>query len=759
LAPHVERAGGGARRRAGRPAGGGGGGGGGGSDSGWRVWFNMDVDFATNLAFALHYLPVDVPAKARRLRSRAWLENASLFSGGTALLHFCCRWSPLFAAVRVVLARPGAALRVEAGEGTLEPEGLAALQSICARSLLARADSLLPALCRAVELGATAVWPEVAGPPLELRGAALRARVEASLVSSVGALAERAGGGGTRAVLDGLGAALSLLVSALHNKRAPLVCRPLPPWLMEGFSDGPSSRGDGGGGVAEVMGAYEGGPHAQLLRADTDALDAAVGGLPSVAALAAGWPAMVGSLPPNALLLLYWLAVLAPVRLVRAPAPRLAGAAATFDVVHGPPPVVLGEGAAVPLWDAHAAATCPPLRAVGPRCFHGTATDNAFSALNFGLRPLSGTRHESSGSIFGAGVYLSCSPGVARGFADRKGAAWRGYRPEPELQGEEPPPQRPGAWRDVEPHRGAHVVPTTLRPVLEVDLLRAPQVRFVEGGKDVALPLDASPPLGAYIVVPEANKLWALALHLFADSAGGADAVSARLPALPADDGGRAGRTDDGDMYNRRLRAVRALLRKRVSHWTRTSGGSSPQSADAAVVADAVFDAISADTAARRGAVAAARADLNLPRLSDEVADHLLHLLEFTPDGPELDDVYTIALSDNPHAYLPKLSEKSGARARHFARAPATFLAKFRQAGMGSAAAVAASVAEPAARGVKGGSGGGDGGGPWAPEPCACPLLVVFVFVVFAAYAALRLTPVHALLFPRPAVPSMGPDF
>ncbi len=467
------------------------------------------------------------------MRAPAWLECAALFPGGALLLHFCCRWSELFAAVRVE-SLPDGNVALTVADCPLSPEGTAALRSLCARRVPARADSLLPFLCRAVETDSRALWPPLAKPAAGLLAAgAQRIRLEESLVSAVRALGETAGGGcggGVRAALDGLGATLSLLVAALHNVRAPLVCRPLPPWVMEGFF----GRSMSGSGAAGVLGAYEGGSHAHLAGADAAALDRAVAGVPPVAVLAAAWPAVVGELCGDALLLLYWLAALAPARLVRAPAPRLAGAAATFAVVHGPPPPP-PCAAAAPLWDAHAASVHPPWGATGVRCFHGTATDNAYSVLHFGLRALSGTRHETSGSIFGAGVYLSCSPQVAREFAVRTGRAWAGFLPE---AGRAP---AAGAAEAARARSAANsTVPTTLRAVFEVDVLRDPTVRYVVGGKDVVTPpAAAQPPPGAYIVVPEANKLWAVALHLFSDSEGAAEGDG-------GGDGGGGGGGDGG---------------------------------------------------------------------------------------------------------------------------------------------------------------------------------------------------------------------
>ena len=149
--------------------------------------------------------------------------------------------------------------------------------------------------------------------------------------------------------------------------------------------------------------------------------------------------------PVETLLLLHWLAVLAPVFLLPPPggaggagAPPLrvlggAGGSALrrYSLHAGLPLVGRGSPAAAvlaePLWDraaleTHGLVTVPPAplaasgltgtALTGPPAaaplLHGTPTENAFRIIQGGLRSQSGTRHEASGALVRRAVLWLC---------------------------------------------------------------------------------------------------------------------------------------------------------------------------------------------------------------------------------------------------------------------------------------------------------------------------------------------------------------
>ena len=551
------------------------------------------VTLASVLALSLHSLPGASPAKERRCRAAAWLESASILPGPplTLILSFLCQWSPCH--VSVECDAGALTLRVGQCALALQCPGRAALAAVC--------DSLnqqlpkpelhnLPSLLgRGIERSARHIWPPPPPPPLPAApplfsalDASRRGALEAALVQGVEALGSHRLAAPLGA-LEGVGLLLSLLVCARGSPKAALICRPVPPWLMSspGSTVSSSSSSSSGGGAGD------GGPFGQTSDVDAAALQAALAGLPSVASLAATWPHCLTLLPLDSCMLLYWLVCLAPVHLVRAASPRLAGATASFFAVHGPPaaaagsrsssggggapPASSGRGAFVgggsallgpapplPLWNASdarsfgvlgggsqgaaagsASASSAGAAAAAARIFHGTATDCAFSILEFGLRSLSGTRHETSGSIFGAGVYLSSAVAVAKEFATRKGTVWGGYTcaavPLEACAGaggsgtcsvsvQQQQQQQQQQQRRLPP-AGADR-PSSLRPIFEVQLVRAPSVSFIKEGKAAQAAVgkggDFVLPEGCYIVVPEASHLHITELHIISDAAPGA---------------------------------------------------------------------------------------------------------------------------------------------------------------------------------------------------------------------------------------------
>ena len=190
------------------------------------------------------------------------------------------------------------------------------------------------------------------------------------------------------------------------------------------------------------------------------------------------------------------------------------------------PPPPRGACGSLPLWEASDAAAhgaygatrAPPLR-----LFHGSSTDAAYAILHFGLRSLSGTRHEASGAIFGAGVYLTGAVAVAREFAARRGAAWGGYACTEAGAG-----VGGQAGREAQGSGAAAAPPadrpTTLRPIFEAEVIRAPSVAYIKEGRSVAPPVGGVPPEGCYVVVPNASHLCIVGLHIVSEWEGGGGA-------------------------------------------------------------------------------------------------------------------------------------------------------------------------------------------------------------------------------------------
>ena len=289
-------------------------------------------------------------------------------------------------------------------------------------------------------------------------------------------------------VLAGLSLHVGLFLTAAYTLRRQVVCSPLPAWMLAETGGGSGGGGGGSSSSAghthqsastSVIGS--------MRQINERAVEAALGGMPRLAlppSTATGGGSVTSSLealfsrtPEASLYLLYYQLVLAPSHLVRerrgvlptavAAAAVEAPAGATtaplgvsFLVIHGPwpeswvstltppqrsevtvasllhaataavddlPPPGPAAPPCLPLWDAAAEAkhgTYGTASGAPTPLFHGTPPENAYSILSNGLRSLSGTRHESSGAVFGDGVYFSADRFVCRQFARVAGTTW-----------------------------------------------------------------------------------------------------------------------------------------------------------------------------------------------------------------------------------------------------------------------------------------------------------------------------------------------
>ena len=356
----------------------------------------------------------------------------------------------------------------------------------------------------------------------------LRPWVERAARDAAAALAARSS---MPRVARGLAAHVGLLTAAAHAVRRDLVCAPLPVWLHEGLS--PLEAGPG---TQRRLGSLRG------LRARE--LEAAIRGLPVAAGanglvLSGDGPCWT-SLPPESLLLLYWLLALAPVHLVQLPPPLPGGDSRSgvdsggylvrecFEVVHGVvDPAWDADDGAVLAWSARALRECGSY-VRHPRCaadsisasvnfdherdhrrlplFHGSASENAYSIVSNGLISLSGTRHEASGSIFGDGVYLTPHYGTALEFARTNGAAsWAGFDAAAAAG------RSDAAAAAAVPRPDSYSVPARWRAVVMCEAIADSANRVVKDGATVAVVQQergvALPSERCYVVVPDPSHL------------------------------------------------------------------------------------------------------------------------------------------------------------------------------------------------------------------------------------------------------------
>jgi len=383
-------------------------------------------------------------------------------------------------------------------------------------SLPVSAFAKLPALvAQEMERAGGIMWPqsERISPNRPLLPS-VREFIGRSLESAVSTLGRDCG---VPCVLEGMGLSISLLLSSTYSLRAPLICRPAPPWNIV-----PSSVG-GPGSVD--------GPFSQQSQVDFGALKCAISSLPPLEYIACHWPTVIAYLDPSALLLLYYLIVLAPVRLVRAAseaAPCSAGGLSpivSYDLIHGPPfspqvfsaPPLLSSNVkqeVLPLWSARDAAEHGIVRAP---LYHGTATENAHAIINFGLRSLSGTRHEASGAIFGEGVYLAGGVSVAKEFAVRRGMGWGGWS---QLASDSKITRGLGPLSSPTPPSPSNKPLTPFRLVLEVQAIASPTNRCVVSGRNILLDKGSPPPKECYYIVTNPAHVHIKRVHVFSEESG-----------------------------------------------------------------------------------------------------------------------------------------------------------------------------------------------------------------------------------------------
>ena len=220
-------------------------------------------------------------------------------------------------------------------------------------------------------------------------------------------------------------ASLTLLASALVSKRWTILATPLPPPLSA--DSDPQKR-------------FQRRRRGESARADVDRCVALVRNLGSIESIVARHPYRAGgdreydaaaerAAPIASLRLLHWLLDLNHRR------PRLRSLSAT-EAPWWPATVeglvnidvhefVVEHPSDAPLFEARAAA----LGTI--RGYHGTALDSAHAIAQSGLRNMSGTKGQTTGAIFGDGVYLAMQLSVAATFAPHTTAkdlrvAWRG---------------------------------------------------------------------------------------------------------------------------------------------------------------------------------------------------------------------------------------------------------------------------------------------------------------------------------------------
>ena len=368
--------------------------------------------------------------------------------------------------------------------------------------------------------------------------------------------------------LRGLGVHIALLSNALQTLRRHLVCHPVP------FAFLAKSAGGGGGGAGILLSSLPGGQQqASLLGSQRDfdagALMSAIKGIPALPQLLklVQKPDSLVVLSRESLILLHWLCCMAPVRIVHtggisgssssSHTTVVEGAVADrYAVVHGPPPsdwlccahndtdstcrssrggsACRCDGTGIRLWDCAAAAkhglltdstSVQPGRPLA--LYHGSASENAYSILCNGLRSLSGTRHEASGSIFGGGAYVTNELAVAQQFAKPTGVMWDGLDCAPArasaAASSSSGSARPGGVNELPPSlvsgsgggsmrlsSAAHdtcatSAPCKISPIFICQAIAAPDICAYKAGNKVPRTDGGSGgiPSGCYLVVPD----------------------------------------------------------------------------------------------------------------------------------------------------------------------------------------------------------------------------------------------------------------
>jgi len=543
-------------------------------------------------------------ARTTRGRAAVWIEDAAAAAAaGTAVLLFACLWSERPAAVVVDIAArvvfteaPWPALGDALAAATADLAGLAyepTIVTACAVTL------------RHLRSRCATLWPGATVDDDDVR--ALAADALDALDAACGHPAAMAASGGRPAPLiaavDGLCTSIELLSNALLAPRGPTVCRPVPHVWLERASRA-AAAGDGGDGAGASAGSAAAGAgdvdvpgagapmpwrHGTMAAALAAAPTRATwqGWLSAAMPVSAAAPVAAGEgrsssgggdgttasrinvgavcdsiarLPRDAVVLLHWLAVVAPVKLLRLPPSAVAsghgGRTEAYCLVRGPVSRLLYEtawaahldhggpatgsradtdadadaGACLGVWRtlesgvaAGAAAEhgwytevgggprgCEPdsAGATAALLLHGTSSDNAFAVLQLGLRSMSGTRLQRNGAIYGDGIYTVNDVDVALGFASATGAMWAASR-----VGASAPTSTAAAAGGAGGARAAAdglaalcsvSAPCDLQVVVGMYGVAAPDNRVLRNGNDVR---GSRLPPASYVVVPSAAHL------------------------------------------------------------------------------------------------------------------------------------------------------------------------------------------------------------------------------------------------------------
>jgi len=419
------------------------------------------------------------------------------------------------------------------------------------------------------KLFAAALWPDIHDGGVGMAGES-RTALESATLGALWAHAAAPLRGAAADVLSGCCTLATLLSNAALSPKKAFACNPLPPRFDAQLRVSRTELGAllaSGRPVPDSVA----GPCARASEQLLEALSFFAPLATAVhlqAHDATELQRAVRALPSPALYLLHWMLMLAPVRLVqrrcgdsKSPMAVSDGgggvacdrttsdAVAYFAVVHsglsrfagasGVAPAgacagccECGPGAtlAARAWDGLAAQAfgeyaraCEPHSSSSPasrRCccasadrsvarwYHGTASDMVFSLLQGGLRPMSGTRRERTGAMFGPGCYLTNSLAVALQFAAGTGVTL------------------PLIGRDA---AGVDSLPglqkAELRCVCEFAAVAHPDNELYRNGREISHELQqaadacgrrrAQPPDATYLVVKDAGHLHLTGLYVF----------------------------------------------------------------------------------------------------------------------------------------------------------------------------------------------------------------------------------------------------
>lgn len=163
---------------------------------------------------------------------------------------------------------------------------------------------------------------------------------------------------------------------------------------------------------------------------------------------------------------------------------------------------------------------------------HGTASDSAYGILQRGLRPMSGTRGERTGAMYGKGAYLANDLPVAATFAAPASSIlplhWRRNVQRGDADGDAAVGTAAPAGSDASPAAGevgTAAVRCELCCVLELRVIAHPDNEVYKNGDAVALAppsaaavavgLGPRVPASCYLVVKDAAWMLATGLHVF----------------------------------------------------------------------------------------------------------------------------------------------------------------------------------------------------------------------------------------------------